>query len=231
MHGFHGADIGRLALLAAALAIAAPAAAADDSQLWTGGSVTVKLSDRWRLSEEVTARFSGDRNGLYEIESNTLLGYRVGKGVTLWAGYTHDPNYSGGDFTVMEHRAREQVTFDNFARLGSGKLNGRVRMEQRWREGLDGAGWRVRPWLKYTLPFRKSGKTALVLSTEPFLNLNRNSFQRSRGLDRVRSFIGISTPLTKNVTAEAGYLNQHVFVRHGPDNDDHVASISMSLAL
>lgn len=231
MHDFHGADVRRLAVLAAALAIATPAAAADDSQVWAGGSVTVKLSDRWRLSEEVTARFSADRKGLYEVESNALIGYSLGKGVTLWAGYTHDPQYASGDFTIMERRAREQVTFDNFARLGPGKLNGRLRMEQRWRDGLDGTGWRVRPYLKYTLPFRKAGKTALVLSTEPFFNLSRTAFQRARGLDRARTFIGISTPLAKSVTAEAGYLNQHMFVRRGPDNDDHVASISMSLSL
>ena len=35
--------------------------------------------------------------------------------MTLWAGYTHNPQYAAGDFTMMEHRAREQVTFDGFA--------------------------------------------------------------------------------------------------------------------
>ena len=126
------------------LAFAPPAAAADDAQLWTGGNVTAKLSDHWRLSEEITARFSDNRNGLYEIESNTLVGYRISRVVTLWAGYTHNPQYSAGDFTIMEHRAREQVTFDNFANLGPGRLSGRLRVEQRWRAGLDGTGWRVR---------------------------------------------------------------------------------------
>src|SRR5437588_198768 len=48
----------------AALALPAPASASDDSQLWTNASATVKLSDKWRLSEEVTTRFSDNRNGL-----------------------------------------------------------------------------------------------------------------------------------------------------------------------
>lgn len=221
----------RLAPLIFTLAASSPALAAQDSQLWTTGSATVKLSDKWRLSEEMTVRFSDGRNGLYEIESNTLIGYAVGKGVTLWAGYTHNPNYSAGDFTIMERRAREQVTFDNFARLGGGKLNGRVRLEQRWRDGTDSTGWRVRPYVKYTLPFRKGGRTALVLSTEPFLNLNTTAFQRTEGLDRIRSLIAISTPLSKTLSAEIGYLNQHTFVRRGPDSDDHIASITLSLSL
>ena len=210
---------------------ASPALASDDSQLWTTGSATVKLSERWRLSEDITARFSDDRNGLYEVESNTLVGYKLNKVVTVWAGYTHDPQYAAGDFTSMEHRAREQVTFDNFARLGAGKFTGRVRFEERWREGIDGTGWRVRPYLKYTLPLRRGGRTAFVLSTEPFFNLSTTAFQRANGLDRVRSLVAISTSLNKAIVVELGYLNQHTFVPHAPDNDDHVASISLSLAL
>jgi len=155
-------------LIAAVASVAStPAFASSDEQIWANGSVTVKLGERWRLQEELTGRFSDNKNGLYEIESNTLLGYRLNKVVTLWAGYTHDPQYSDGDFTVLEHRVREQVTFDGFARLGTGKLNGRVRLEQRWRDGMDGTGWRVRPYLKYSLPI--AGKTALNLSAEPFV--------------------------------------------------------------
>jgi hypothetical protein len=218
-----------MALLAGA-AISSPAyAATSDNQVWTNAQATVKLSDAWRLQEEMTARFSDNRNGLYEIESNTLLGYRLNKVVTLWAGYTHNPQYSGGDFTVMEHRAREQVTFDGFAKLGPGKLNGRVRLEQRWRHNVDGTGWRVRPYLKYSLPI--AGKTALNLSSEPFFNLNTTPFQKKPGLDRVRNLVTVSTPLTKRLSGEAGYMNQHGFVRGGPDTSDNVAYFALALSL
>jgi hypothetical protein len=213
------------------LASAAPAEAAGDAQLWAGGNVTFRLSDRWRVSEEITVRFSDHKSGLYEIESNTLVGYRLTKTVTVWAGYTHDPQYSGGDFTVMEHRAREQVTFDNLARLGGGRLSGRLRLEQRWREGLDGTGWRVRPFVKYSLPLRKGGRTAFVVSAEPFFNLNTTAFQRASGFDRIRTFIGLSIPLDKNLTADVGYLNQHNFVPNRRDNEDHAASISFNVSL
>jgi hypothetical protein len=217
------------ALLALGI-LATPAAAANsDEQLWTNFNVTAKLSDRWRLSEEVTIRFSDNRKGLYELESNTLLGYRLNKVVTLWAGYTHNPQYAAGDFTVMEHRAREQVTFDGFARIGAGKLNGRMRLEQRWRNNVDGTGWRVRPYLKYSLPI--AGKTALNLSSEPFFNLNVTPFQKKVGLDRMRNLISISTPLTKTLTGEAGYMNQHGFVSGGPDTSDNIAYFGLSLSL
>jgi hypothetical protein len=218
-----------LLLATTAAAASSPALAASDEQLWTSGSVNVKISDHWRLQQEVTGRWSDKKDGLYEIESNTLLGYRVNKIVTLWAGYTHDPQYSGGDFTVMEHRAREQVTFDGFARIGKGKLNGRVRFEQRWRDGVDGTGWRFRPYLKYSVPI--AGKTALNLSSEPFFNLNTTTFQRQSGLDRVRNMVTLSTPLSSRLSGEAGYLNQHGFVRGGPDTSDNVAYFGLSLNL
>jgi hypothetical protein len=217
-------------LLAAIGLCATPAiAATSDSQLWTNFNVNVKLADRWRLSEEGTVRFSDNRDGLYELEVNSLLGYRLNKVTTLWAGYTHNPQYSSGDFTVMEHRAREQVTFDGFAKLGTGKLNGRIRFEQRWREHVDGTGWRLRPYLKFSLPI--AGKTALNLSTEPFFNVNTTPFQRRTGLDRVRNLVTVSTPLTKALSGELGYMNQHGFVKGGPDTSDNVAYFGLALSL
>jgi len=221
--------IGLLAAIMAISLIPAAASAKSDEQIWANTQATVKLSDRWRLSQEFTARFSDNRNGLYEVESNTLVGFRLNKVTTLWAGYTHDPQYAGGDFTVMEHRAREQVTFDGFARLGPGKFNGRIRLEQRWREHVDGTGWRLRPYLKYSLPI--AGKTSLNISSEPFFNLNTTPFQGRTGLDRVRNLVTVSTPITKALNGEAGYMNQHGFVRHGPDTSDNIAYFGLSLSL
>ena len=218
------------AMLATTMGLATPAiAATSDSQLWTNLNLNVKISDRWRLSEEGTVRFSDKRDGLYELEVNSLLGYRLNKMVTLWAGYTHNPQYASGDFTVMEHRAREQVTFDGFAKLGSGKFNGRVRFEQRWREHVDGTGWRVRPYLKYSVPI--AGKAALNLSSEPFFNFNTTPFQKRTGLDRVRNLVTVSTPLTKALSGEIGYMNQHGFVKNGPDTSDNVAYFGLALNL
>ena len=216
-------------LFAPLAAVPANAAAKSDSQLWTNANVTVKLSDHWRISQEGTVRFSDRRNGLYEVESNSLLGYRLNKIVTAWAGYTHNPQYAAGDFTVMEHRAREQVTFDGFALIGKSTLNGRIRLEQRWREHVDGTAWRMRPYLKYSLPI--AGKTALNLSTEPFINLNTTPFQGRTGLDRMRNLISVSTPLSKQLTGEVGYMNQHGFVRNAPDTSDNIAYFGVNLSL
>jgi hypothetical protein len=208
--------------------VAARAAGSDD-QLWTTTQFNLKLPNDWRLSEELTQRFSDDRKGLYEVESNTLVGHVVAKNVVLWAGYTHDPQYKAGHFTIMERRAREQVTVDNFAVLGRGQLSGRMRLEQRWRHEINGTGWRLRPFLKYSLPIAR--KLRLNLSCEPFINLNSTVFQKKPGLERFRNLITFSLPLFKHVSAEWGYENQYTIVRRSEDQDDHIAYLALSISV
>lgn len=217
-----------LPLLALA-ALPAPAAAGDDTQLWTGAAATVKLGGRWRASQELVVRFSDRRDGLYEIESNTLIGYRFGRRTTFWAGYTHDPLYAGGHSIAIERRAREQLTVDG-AKMGPGMLSLRLRLEERWRDGVAGTGWRLRPFARYSLPLGRGG-SALVFSHESFMNLNRTGFQSRGGEERMRNAIAVSVPLAKGLSAELGYLNQHGFVRGGADTTDHVATLMLNLSL
>jgi hypothetical protein len=220
----------RTASLAAALALLIPtqAAADGDPQLWTTGSVTVNLSDRVRLSEEIIVRISERRDGLYEIENNILASYKLGDGIWAAAGYVHNPQYDGGDFRIMERRAREQISIDRLATIGSVRLSGRLRMEQRWRDGVNGTGWRVRPFLRLSVPLGEKGAPSLLLSNESFFNLNSVSFQAQDGFERMRTAAAVQIPVMKGVNAEVGYLNQHRFVRGGPDSGDHVATVAVA---
>ena len=217
------------AVLAAELC-ASPALARSDFQQWAAASVSIKASDSVRIQNELVARFSDDRNGLYEIENSLLLGYKLSDKVTAWAGYVHNPNYNGGDFTVMEHRAREQLTFDNIARLGTASLSARIRLEQRWRDGIDGTAWRVRPYLKLGIPLGGKAGPTLNLTNEAFVNLDNASFQAKDGLDRLRTAASLSFPISRTLKLEAGYLNQHRFVSGGADNDDHALTGTVSLS-
>jgi hypothetical protein len=47
----------------------------------------------------------------------------------------------------------------------------------------------------------------------------------------MRNLVSISGPMAKNVTGEAGYMNQHGFVRNGPDSSDNIAYFALSLSL
>ena len=212
-------------LLIAGLALAAPALAREDTQYWQTVTVNVALPGNFKIQNETVVRTS-DARGFYEIENNLMVGKKLNKVVTVWLGYTFDPQYSHGTFIRREHRLRQQVNFDGFAMIGKVKLSGRVRLEERWREGLPGTAYRLRPQVKASVPI--AGKTTLTVSSEPFFDLNNTGFQTVDGLERVRNAIYVSVPLSKKVSVDFGYLNQHSFVPNGPDNSDNVLTAGIS---
>ena len=208
------------------LPAAASAQANDDFQQWLTVSARGEIAPQVVLQTEGIARFSGDRGGLYQLQMAALLGYELMDGVTLWGGYVQSHEYRGGDLTV-ERRARQQITADNFLRLGSVALSGRVRTEQRWRDNAQGSAWRVRPQLRATIPLGDKSDPALSLSEELFFNLNDQPFQSRDGLERARSAAALLIPLTPGVRGELGYLNQHRFVRGAPDSDEHALTLAL----
>ena len=211
--------------LAGMLCAAPPVFASDDGQYWQTATINVALPDKFKISNETVFR-SSDAKGFYEIENNLMVGRKFDKHVTAWLGYTFDPQYLNGDFKVREHRFRQQVNFDNFAVLGKVKLSGRVRLEERWREGQAGTGWRLRPAIKATMPF--IGKTTLAVQHESFIDLNTTGFQKVPGYDRMRNSAFVTVPVSKKFSFDFGYLNQHGFVPNAEDTSDHVFTLGLT---
>jgi hypothetical protein len=205
--------------------MAAPALASEDTQTWQTVTVNVALSPHYKLQNETVLR-TGDARGFYELENNLMIGRKLDKVVTVWIGYTFDPLYSHGTFVRREHRFRQQVSFDNFAALGPVKLSGRVRLEQRWREGLTGTGWRLRPQIKASLPL--VGTATIAFAHESFINLNNTSYQTVDGFERMRNSVAVVVPVAKHVAVDFGYLNQHGVVPGGADTSDNVITAGLT---
>jgi hypothetical protein len=124
-----------------------------------------------------------------------------------------------------EHRLWQQI---GFRLAGDGKgvtLTGRTRLEQRWMEGSDDMGWRLRQQLRLTAPL--SGKVRAVAWSEAFVSLDDTSWGQNSGLDRCRNSVGLSVPVSKAVTIEPGYINQWV-VRSGQDRVHHIGNLSVT---
>lgn len=215
----------KTSLIALAAVAASSPAFASDTQYWQTLQGSVKVADKTSVSDELVLR-SSDAKGFYEIENVLMLNYKPAKNVTIGAAWVFNPLYSHGTFTTTENRARQQVTVDNIATIGKAKLSARMRIEERWRDGFSGTAWRLRPYVKLSIPVH--GKTVLNLTSEPFIDLNTNTFQKVGGLERMRNAILINTPLVKHVNLEVGYLNQHGFVRGGPDTSDNVVMTGIS---
>lgn len=197
----------------------------EDAEAWitlgAGGPISGKLLGNF----EAIARFSNDEDGLYEAEFGGFLGYKVSKATALWVGYVRVPRYRRGGPTTVEDRIRQQVTAD-LGKVAGGSLSGRVRLEERFRDG-GGVGLRLRPQVKFSLPLRKDGP-AFVLSHESFITLNNTGWGQRKGFERMRNFVGVSTAVTKAVKAEIGYLNQYNTPPGGRDSIDHAGTLTLS---
>lgn len=214
-----------------ALFVAMPAMAQTDhdSQLWIAASASVPVADHLEAGLEGIMRFGDDADGLYEAEFGGSISYEIAKGIKLQAGFLRVPRYTRAGVRDIEDRPRQQISATT-GFLG-GKLTGRLRLEERWRNTGDDMGLRLRPHIKYARPLRAGGKTQLVLSHESFFPLNTTDWGQHSGYERMRNFVGLTTPLVKHVAIEAGYLNQYSFGRRtAHDKMDHVASLSLSLA-
>lgn len=217
----------KFALVSAALplCLVSSQARAGDSQQWLSTTINVALPDRFKVSDETVVRI-GDARGFYELENNLMVGRKLDDKVTVWLGYTFNPIYNHGTFLLREQRFRQQINFDNVVALGPVKLSGQLRLEQRWREGLGGPAWRLRPQIKASMPI--VGKTTINLRSEAFLDLNTDRFQKTSGLDRVRTAIWISTPLAKRLAFEIGYLNQHNVLHGQSDTVENALTLGLN---
>jgi hypothetical protein len=193
-----------VAIGAVLLAALPSVAQADDGQVWITANARGPVAGRVELGVETNERFGRDgENGLYESENIAMVGYRFDH-ATLAAGYVRDIVYHGGG-AAIEQRARQDLMVDRIAAIGPFRIGARMRVEERWRDGLGGTGVRLRPFVRLTLPV--AGKLNLLASHESFVNLGGGAGQRG-GYDRARDFLGLGVPLTKRVGVEFGYLNQ-----------------------
>ena len=208
------------------LALCAPGAPAhaDTARLWVSTNVQAPLSGPWRVQGETVLRTTA-KAGVYDVEQAAMLGYRFDQTFTVWLGYVYGPVHTSGGGLYREHRLREQLNVARIAKLGPVRLAGRLRMETRWREEAPGTGWRIRPQLRAMLPL--TGHLAMNLTNEAVVNLNGSRFQRP-GLERDRTMLSLVAPVGKAFNVEAGYMNQHTFVRAGRDTTDHIAELMVS---
>jgi len=216
-----------LALASLVLASAGAAHATDeDTQAWSVVNASGALNDKVILGVDGQVRFSDDASRLGQLIVRPSVGWRLDGAKTASLGYAYIRSTPKGRPTTEEHRGWQQLSY----RLaGGGKgltLTGRTRLEQRWVEGRDGTGWRVRQQVRVTAPVKD--RVRGVAWTESFVGFNQTSWGQRDGLHLWRSFAGVSVPISKTVTLEPGYLHQRAF-RTGPDAVTHAAAVWINL--
>lgn len=221
------------AAVAALLVVAGGTAQArtlDDGQLWLVGVASSPFLPGYERVLgwlELQTRFGDDVGDLSQTLARAALGWRVGPRLDLYAGYGRIDTLRDGADDIGENRFWQQALFPIARPLG-GSLSGRTRLEQRWDERGDDVGWRLRQFVRYAYRFEGT-RWSLVAWDEVFLALNDTDWGARSGFDQNRGFVGAAFHLTEHVRVEAGYMNQFLR-RSGPDQDNHVLSLSLLAA-
>lgn len=218
----------RLLLFATSFAIATQAGASDhDAQAWSSITATTALSARVDATMEAHSRYTDDVSRMGQLLLRPSVTLKLPRGWSVTAGYVYVRTRFAGTLANDEHRAWQQVGY-TFARSGAGLLlNGRTRIEERFRPDADGVGWRLRQQVRAQLPLlRRGGLVRAVVWNETFVGLNTTPWDRHPGVDQVRTFLGVSLPVAPGVTVEPGYLNQTIF-RIGADRVNHIAAANI----
>jgi len=192
----------------AACALAAAPVHAKKAQPWPTFNITAPLGKGWSISGEVVGRIDRDGTGPSQLETRLQIGHAITRSVVLWAGYVHVVSYPPLGRAGLEDQAVEQLNWKAGSIAGI-SFSSRTRLEQRFQ----------REQVKASVPL---GRHVVGIAwVEPFWALNQTSGVR-RGFDQLRSFAGISVPLSPHVDIEAGYLNQFLPRASGDIRNDTV---------
>lgn len=157
-------------------------------------------------------------------------GIRLTEGVSLWAGYAWVPVFSDTDANPRdEHRLWQQLILSH--RFESASLQSRTRFEQRFVEGGDDVGLRLREFVRFDWKFfsHASSGVGVVIWDEVFVGLSETDFGQPGGLDQNRLFVGPMFALTQWARIEPGYLFVYVR-REAGDRVAHAFSVNLFLS-
>ena len=222
-------------LVALCLLLSSQCAAAgtqEDFRVWSNltaitnlGSLNPDLS-RWRWWLEGQGRFRESGGVPDQGLARTGLGYALAENVSVWLGYAYIAGFPDAGGTDDEHRLWQQLTWS--ASRPWGDVSSRARLEQRFLEGVDEAGWRFREQLRFSRPVIQGGPLSYVAWDEVFIHLNTVSPSIRSGFDQNRGFAGFGYAFNKEARAELGYLNQFIATQ-ARDRMNHILSLSLFL--
>ena len=209
-----------LALLLA-LVPAASFATDDAAELWFNPSISFDVDADTGIEIETAQRFRSADDGRADTYFARLwLNQQVAKNATLSGAIEKRVNDGGSD----ETRLIQQLSTSH------GILRTRLRLEQRFVNGADRAGLRIRPRLGVSLPIDEDKRWKFKTDAELFLTLRSTSNGGDEGLTGLRTQTGVNYEISDNLTLSAAYLRQQDFDASRPDRIGHAPIIGVEFA-
>ncbi|GAB3825287.1 DUF2490 domain-containing protein [Pontibacter rugosus] len=185
--------------------------------VWYGYNNTLELSERWSINVEVEERRFINPDEQHQFLTRGQARYTLGKGWEAAAGFAyflqspHDP-HAAVKLVVPELRPHLQLDYKQ--PLHKLTIAHRYRAERRYfRNTADGelaegytSNYRFRYRLSLEYPLLKIGQQPLKAKLNNELMFNAGKNITNNRFDQNRIYLGLSYPVHKNVSVEAGYL-------------------------
>lgn len=189
----------------AAIACAAAPTALAENQIWTSFDLEKKSASNPRLEYQLNTELRYQPDGdLDTIEIRPGVRYRLSDRFDLSGGYLFASSRREGP-DRREHRLWQQLSYDLFE-AGDWEFSGRTRIEERWREGADGTGYRLRQRFGVSHPVPGT-ELQFELNSEAFFSLNDTAWAPS-GFHENRARATVEWEASNGLEWSVGYLNQ-----------------------
>lgn len=190
---------------------------------WVTGFVNAPMGSHFTFSLQLEPRFSFTDPGLDRtlirpgVRLNLPFGLSIGGGVSWFHVFT-SPASRNDEFQTWED-------IQHHVQLGSLSLTNRLRLEERFLQGRDDVGLRLRYLIRGQVPVNSRGLSAVAWN-ELFVNTNNVSDGPSAGVDQNRTFVGANERFNDEFQVELGYMLNYTPKPSGPNQMNHVVVIT-----
>lgn len=193
----------------------------EDFELWLNPSISFDLDGDTGIELETAQRFRDAGEGRADTYFARLwLNQDFGDDLTLGGAVERRINDGGAD----ETRLIQQLS------ASRGILRARLRLEQRFVEGAERMGLRVRPRIGVAVPLDESGRWSFETDAELAVTLRGSNRDSDEGVTGLRTQIGFSYEATDRLSLSVAYLRRQDFEPGGPDEVGHAPVIGVEFA-
>jgi len=205
--------------IAVAAAIASPAHSSDEGfEVWLNPSISTDLDADTAVELETAQRLRSADDGRGDTYFFRLwLKQDLTDAFTLAGAVERRINDGGRD----ETRTMQQLSGRH------GVLRTRLRFEQRFVDGADRRGLRLRPRVGVSFPLDEAGRWSAGANEELFWTLRGTRAGGDDGITGLRTQIGLGYEVSDRVELSLTYLRQQDFEPGGPDKVGHAPLIGL----
>ena len=214
-------------LLASALLLLPCLGVADDKlsdiQVWPLVAINHGFGEDFGFHLQARGRFDDDVSETKDYLIRPFFTWRAIEGVTLDLGYDYLHSFTGSTEHRIWQAGQHHLKWRGFT------LANRIRIDQRFVEGVNGVVARFRYRLRTTHPIGSSSLYG-ALSNEVFANMNERSEGPGQGFEQNRLRFALGGEPLKWLKVESGYEYQYSESRSGIGTNIHMYFVEFSIA-